>query len=209
MKRRIIEIDRTLCTGCGLCAGACHEGAVGMVDGKAVLLREDFCDGLGDCLPVCPAGAIRFVEREAEAYSAEAVRAAKEKRPEAAADAVNELRNWPIQLKLVPVRSPAFGGAELLIAADCTAFACANLHRDLIRGRSVVIACPKLDGTDYSGKLADIFSENDIRGVTVLRMTVPCCGGLVFAVREALRLSGKALPLRVRVVSPEGEEIPE
>ena len=191
MVRRIIEIDREKCNGCGACAKACHEGAIGMVDGKAKLLRDDYCDGLGDCLPACPTGAITFTEREAAAYDEAAVQA-------------SSLRQWPVQIKLLPLRAPWYNGANLLIAADCTAYAYANFHKDFMRGHVTLVGCPKLDGVDYSIKLTEIFRNNDIRSVTVVRMEVPCCGGLEFAVKKALEASGKRLPWNVITISTEG-----
>ena len=215
MLRRIIEIDEEKCNGCGACATACHEGAIGMVNGKAKLLRDDYCDGLGDCLPACPTGAIRFVEREAAAYNEAAVLAAKGQGscpgggcPSAAAKTIrlqnSELRQWPVQIKLAPMQAPYFEGADLLIAADCTAYAYANFHQDFIRGHVTLVGCPKLDGVDYSMKLAHILRNNDIRSVTVVRMEVPCCGGLTFAVGKALQECGKEIPLRVVTVSTDG-----
>ena len=206
MKRRLITIDEEKCNGCGLCAKACHEGAIGMVDGKARLLREDYCDGLGDCLPACPMEAISFEEREAPAYNEAAVRAAKQAAvAAAAADVPAQLRNWPVQIKLAPVQTPGFDGADLLIAADCTAFSYGNFHRDFIRGKVTLIGCPKLDGVNYAEKLAQIFANNDIRSVTVTRMVVPCCGGLTVAVKNAILMSGKDIPLRVVTIGPDGE----
>lgn len=217
MLRRIIEIDEEKCNGCGACATACHEGAIGMQDGKAKLLRDDYCDGLGDCLPACPVGAIRFVEREAAAYDEAAVMAAKGKRscpaggcPGAAAKTIplhkseSQLRQWPVQIKLAPMQAPYYNGADLLVAADCTAYAYAGFHEDFIRGRVTLVGCPKLDGVDYSMKLAHILKNNDIRSVTVVRMEVPCCGGLSFAVQKALQESEKALPYRVITISTDG-----
>ena len=207
MIRRIIHIDEEKCNGCGACAGACHEGAIAMVNGKAHLMREDYCDGLGDCLPACPAGAIRFEEREAPAYDADAVAAARKRADEATAPSFqpSELRQWPVQIKLAPPKAPWFRGADLLVAADCTAYAYAGFHRDFIRGRVCLVGCPKLDGVDYSQKLEAILSENDVRSVTVTRMEVPCCGGLEFAVRRALERSGKDLPCRVVTLSVDGK----
>lgn len=188
MIRRIIEIDEDKCNGCGACAAACHEGAIGMVDGKAKLLRDDYCDGLGDCLPTCPTGAIRFVEREAAAYDEQAVLENQKK----AAPAViqpSQLAQWPCQIKLVPVNAPYFQGAKLLIAADCTAYAYANMHQEFMRGKVTIIGCPKLDDVDYSEKLTQILENNDIKSVTILRMEVPCCGGLEMAAKKALKES--------------------
>ncbi len=199
MTRRIIHIDEKLCDGCGLCAKACHEGAIDIVDGKAKLLRDDYCDGLGDCLPACPAGAIRFVEREAAAYDEAAV-----KKHLASANAVC-LGNWPVQIKLAPINSPQFDSAHLLIAADCTAFAYPRFHEAFVGGRVVLAGCPKLDGVDYSIKLTEILKNNDIRSITLTRMTVPCCGGLSYAVQRAIENSGKQIPLNVMTISPNGE----
>ena len=225
MIRRIIKIDEEKCSGCGLCAGACHEGAIGMVDGKARLLREDYCDGLGDCLPACPTGAISFEEREAPAYDEAAVLAAKKAResgaqpcscpgtadrsfvpaaPAAAVGIPSQLVNFPVQLKLVPPEAACFGGADLLIAADCTAFAYGDFHREFIRGRVTLIGCPKLDAVSYAEKLTQILQNNDIRSVTVARMTVPCCGGLSHAVQTAVQNCGKDLPLQIVTISPDG-----
>lgn len=195
MLRKIIEIDESKCNGCGLCATACHEGAIGMVNGKAKLLREDYCDGLGDCLPECPTGAISIIEREAAPYD----RAAVEKNM-----ATKSLANWPIEIKLTPVCAPCFDGADLLVAADCTAFAYRRFHDDFIDGRAVLVGCPKLDGVDYSQKLAAILTQNDIRTVTLTRMEVPCCGGLEYALRRALEESGKDIELEVKTVSIDG-----
>ena len=225
MIRRIIHIDKEKCSGCGACADACHEGAIEMIDGKAVLTREDFCDGLGDCLPNCPVGAITFEEREAPAYDAAAVKAAQKSssggcpgsaarrmRPRNAAPAapdggrpVSRLEQWPCQIKLVPVKAPFFDGAKLLIAADCTAYAYANIHEEFMRGKATLIGCPKLDEGDYAEKLTAILRENDIQSVTVLRMEVPCCGGLRRAVEQALKNSGKFIPWQVVTVSIDGK----
>lgn len=204
MIRRIIEIDEDKCNGCGACAAACHEGAIGMVDGKAKLLRDDYCDGLGDCLPTCPTGAIRFVEREAAAYDEQAVWENQKK----AAPAViqpSQLAQWPCQIKLVPVNAPYFQGAKLLIAADCTAYAYANVHQEFMRGKVTIIGCPKLDDVDYSEKLAQILENNDIKSVTILRMEVPCCGGLEMAAKKALKESGKFIPWQVVTISIDGK----
>lgn len=198
MKRKIIHIDEEKCNGCGACADACHEGAIGMADGKAKLLRDDYCDGMGDCLPECPTGAITFEEREAAAYDEAAVRANKLKKAE------SQLRQWPVQIKLAPVRAPYFQDVDLLIAADCTAYAYADFHQKFIRGKIVLIGCPKLDGVDYTEKLTEIIRGNDIRSVTVVRMEVPCCGGLEMAAKRALQNSGKAISCQVVTVSVDG-----
>lgn len=225
MVRRIIQIDEEKCNGCGACARACHEGAIGMVNGKAKLLRDDYCDGLGDCLPTCPTGAITFVEREADAYNEQAVQENKNKRPAgcpgqqlkrfhpeaapaapaaATASMTSQLGQWPCQIKLVPVNAPYFDQAKLLIAADCTAFAYANLHQEFMRGKITLVGCPKLDGVDYSTKLTEIIRNNDIRSVTIVRMEVPCCGGLELAAKKALQNSGKFLPWQVVTISTDG-----
>ena len=200
MVRRIIQIDQEKCNGCGVCANACHEGAIGMVDGKAKLLRDDYCDGLGDCLPACPTGAITFVEREAAPYDEAAVLAAKNQSP-----TQSQLRQWPVQIKLAPIHAPWLNGAKLLIAADCTAYAYANFHQDFIRDHAVLVGCPKLDSIDYSVKLTEILKSNDVRSVTVVRMEVPCCGGIEFGVKKALQASGKLLPWSVVTVSTDGK----
>ena len=225
MIRKIIRIDEDKCIGCGLCAKACHEGAIGMVNGKAKLLREDYCDGLGDCLPACPTEAISFEEREAPAYDEAAVLAAKQAKaeplpcgcpgsacqsisPAAAHTAVTVpgcLSNFPVQIQLAPVNSPWLVNADLLIAADCTAYAYGNFHQDFVRGRATLIGCPKLDPVNYAVKLAQIFRENPIRSITVARMTVPCCGGLSHAVKTAVAMSGKDIPLQIVTISPDGK----
>lgn len=225
MLRKIIKINEETCNGCGACAAACHEGAIGMVDGKAKLLRDDYCDGLGDCLPACPTGAITFEEREAAAYDESAV--LENKRSSAAPGgcpgsrlrqmepragsgsaapekAVSHLGQWPCQLKLVPVNAPYFEGARLLIAADCTAFAYANLHQEFMRGRITLVGCPKLDSVDYSEKLTEIIRGSNIQSVTIIRMEVPCCGGLELAAKKALQASGKFLPWQVVTISVDG-----
>ena len=199
MIRRIITIDKEKCDGCGLCAQACHEGAIGIRDGKAVLLREDYCDGLGDCLPACPRNAISFEEREAPAYDEAAVLAAKKAKEQGA-----PLQNFPIQIKLAPVNAPWFDRADLLIAADCTAFACRDFHSRFMAGKVTLVGCPKLDGVDYAVKLSQILSENDIRSITITRMTVPCCGGLPFAVKRAVEMSGKQISVHIAIISPDG-----
>ena len=225
MIRRIIRIDQEKCVGCGLCVDACHEGAIGLVDGKARLLREDYCDGLGDCLPACPMDAISFETREAPAYNEAAVLAAKAAKstslpcgcpgsacqsfnapaqPSMAYDVPSSLRNFPVQLQLAPVNAPWLDGAELLIAADCTAYACGDFHRRFIEGHVTLIACPKLDAANYAAKLAEILILNDVRSITVTRMTVPCCGGLTQAVLRAVAMSGKDVPVKIITVSPDG-----
>ena len=203
MKRQIIKIDEEACNGCGLCVEACHEGAIGLVDGKAKLLRDDYCDGLGNCLPVCPAGAITFEERDAPAYHA----AAAEDRPQPGRPAPTQLRQWPVQIKLAPVNAPYFENANLLVAADCAAYAYGNFHSDYMRGRITLIGCPKLDGVDYGEKLTAILQRNNIKSVTVVRMEVPCCGGLEYAVKTALQNSGKIIPWQVVTISVEGERV--
>lgn len=211
MVRKIIEIDQEKCNGCGLCAEACHEGAIGMVDGKAKLLRDDYCDGLGDCLPTCPTGAITFVEREAADYDKAAVEANMAKRKKAASqhqtvsEAPSQIQNWPIQIKLVPVKAPYFEGANLLIAADCTAFAYGNFHDTFTKNRITLIGCPKLDQGDYSEKLTEILKQNDVRSVTIVRMEVPCCGGLEHAVKTALLNCGKLIQWQSVTISVDGE----
>lgn len=255
MLRKVIKIDEEKCNGCGLCAQACHEGAIAMVDGKAKLLRDDYCDGLGNCLPVCPVGAISFEEREATAYDEKAVAAAKdekleplpcgcpgthaksiERKPERVAETQveeplpcgcpgtdsksfersmadtqqsavleSELSQWPVQIKLVPVNAPYFQNANLLVAADCAAFAYGDFHRRFIKNHITLIGCPKLDGVDYTAKLTDIIKNNSIKSVKVVRMEVPCCGGLEHAVKTALQNSGKFIPWQVVVISTDGK----
>ncbi len=248
MIRKIIEIDQEKCNGCGLCADACHEGAIGMVDGKARLLRDDYCDGLGDCLPACPAGAIRFVEREAAAYNEAAVQENKRQKEEkmqadngdaAAAEPMacgcpgtmakairrdggaqpasrpqtagagsapvsSQLSQWPVQIRLVLVKAPYLQDAHLLVAADCTAYAYGNFHQDFIRGRVTLVGCPKLDPVDYKEKLLEILRQNEIKSLTIVRMEVPCCGGLERAAVEALRESGRFIPWQVVTISTDG-----
>ena len=227
MIRKIIRIDEEKCNGCGACALACHEGAIEMIDGKAKLTRENYCDGLGDCLPACPTDAISFEEREAPAYDEAAVLAAKQKKeaalpcgcPGSQSKAIKretnensilnvgmrtQLSQWPVQIKLVPVHAPYFEGANLLIAADCTAYAYGNFHNEFIRNQITLIGCPKLDEGDYAEKLTEIIRGNNIKSVTVVRMEVPCCGGIENAVKRALQASGKFIPCRVVVVSTDG-----
>ena len=232
MIRRIIQIDREKCNGCGACAEACHEGAIAMVDGKAELMRDDYCDGLGDCLPACPTGAITFVEREAAAYDEQAVMENKQKKmrkegmtlpcgcpgsqsrqikraEESHAGAQctvqeSRLSQWPVQIKLVPVNAPYFDGAKLLIAADCTAYAYAAFHERFMRGHITLVGCPKLDSVDYAEKLTEIIRENDVKSVTVVRMEVPCCGGLERAAVTALKNSGKFIPWQVVTITLDG-----
>lgn len=223
MLRKIITIDEKKCNGCGACANACHEGAIGMVNGKAHLLRDDYCDGLGDCLPACPTGAITFEEREAAPYDHEAVQAhmAARKQMETVpgptldvqmteqpfnpAPVSSQLRQWPVQIKLAPVRAPYFDGARLLIAADCTAYAYGNFHQDFISGRITLVGCPKLDSVDYSEKLAEILRQNDIQSISVVRMEVPCCRGMELVVKKALEASGKMIPWQVTVITTDGQ----
>ena len=230
MIRKIIKIDEYLCNGCGLCAEACHEDAIGMVEGKAKLLRDDYCDGLGDCLPTCPTGAIHFEEREAAAYDEVAVKANMAKKAEGgcpsggcpgsnahaikrnAAAPVEEpaqetqsaLMQWPVQIKLAPVNAPYFDGANLLVSADCAAYAYANFHGKFMQNKVTLIGCPKLDEEDYSEKLTAIISRNNIKSVTVVRMEVPCCGGIENAVVAALKNSGKMIPWQVVTISTDG-----
>lgn len=215
MIRKIIKINKEKCTGCGICADACHEGAIGMVNGKAVLLREDYCDGLGDCLPACPEDAISFEEREAPAYDKEAVQAnmaAKGKVLSASGTAfshqdmpsISELSQWPVQIKLVPVQAPYFDQADLLVAADCTAFSYGNFHQDFMKNHITLIGCPKLDDADYSEKFSEIIRLNDLKSITIVRMEVPCCGGMEHAVKSAIAHSGKNITCRVVVISIDG-----
>lgn len=226
MIRRIIKIDGERCNGCGVCAKACHEGAIDIVNNKAKLIREDYCDGLGDCLPACPANAISFEEREAPAYNEAAVLAAKQKsghtftcpgmraqkiiqEQKGASDTAipkmsSFLAQWPCQIKLVPINAPYYSGAKLLIAADCTAYAYANFHSEFMKEKITLIGCPKLDSIDYSEKLSEIIKLNDIQSITVLRMEVPCCGGLETAAKRALQNSGKNIPLQTITVSIDG-----
>lgn len=230
MIRKIIKIDKEKCNGCGACAAACHEGAIEMINGKAELTREDYCDGLGDCLPACPTGAITFEQREAPAYDESAVMKGKEEKKEkklpcgcpgtncktidrqeenvvSNAPSASRLRQWPCQIKLVPVSAPYFDGAHLLVAADCTAYAYGNFHNEFIRNRITLIGCPKLDMVDYTEKLSAIIKNNDIKSVTVVRMEVPCCGGIEYAVKNALQSSGKFIPWQVITVSTDGRII--
>ena len=231
MIRQMIQIDEEKCIGCGLCAKACKESAIAIVDGKARVIRDDFCDGLGNCLPACPVDAIRFVQREAVPYDEEAVRLHKlheeaKKHPAAGCPGTrmrqmaaapdeplpdgripSQLRQWPVQIRLVSPRAPWFAGADVLVAADCTAYAYGEFHRDFIRGRVVLVGCPKLDDTDYAERLTEILLLNDIRSLTVTRMEVPCCGGLERAVREAVEHSGKEVPVRVVTITADGGTI--
>lgn len=237
MVRKIIHIDEDKCNGCGICANACHEGAIEIVDGKAKLVRENFCDGFGDCLPGCPMGAITFEMREAPEYDEAAVKAAKEENMKEAnkemkahagcpgskimlinrgereeAESQNQtynkpvarLNNWPVQIKLAPIKADYFEGSKLLIAADCTAYAYAAFHEDFIKGKISLIGCPKLDAIDYSEKLTEIIKNNDIKSVTIVRMEVPCCGGLEMAAKKALQASGKFIPWQVVTVGIDG-----
>ena len=226
MIRKIIKINEEKCNGCGACAAACHEGAIEMIDGKAKLTREDYCDGLGDCLPACPTNAITFEMREAPAYDEAAVLAAKKEKEKLpcgcpgsqskaikrevcdchtpAQNVISQLSQWPVQIKLVPVNAPYFDGANLLVAADCTAYAYGNFHQEFIRNHVTLIGCPKLDAVDYAEKLTEIIRNNDIKSVTVTRMQVPCCGGIENAVKRALMDSGKFIPWRIVTFTPDG-----
>ncbi|MEA4891529.1 MAG: 4Fe-4S binding protein [Peptococcaceae bacterium] len=230
MIRKIIHIDKDKCNGCGLCVEACHEGAIGMVDGKAALLRDDYCDGLGDCLPACPTGAITFEEREADPYDEAAVKARMAKAgktppaggcpgakahairreeapaatPAASPEASSQLLQWPVQIKLIPVKAPYLEGANLLISADCAAYAYAGFHGRFMKNKVTIIGCPKLDMVDYSEKLTAILKENEIKSVTVVRMEVPCCGGIQQAAVTALKNSGKMIPWQVITLSTDG-----
>ena len=204
MIRKIIHINEEKCDGCGLCANACHEGAIAMIDGKARLIRDDYCDGLGDCLPACPQNAITFIEREAAPYDEKAVKAhlaAKEKNTRQISSA---LSNWPVQIRLVSPQASCFQNADLLIAADCAAFAYGAFHRDFICGKVTLVGCPKLDPVHYEEKLTEIFTINTIRSVTLARMEVPCCGGLEYSIRKALSACGKDIPLQISVISLDG-----
>lgn len=229
MIRKIIKIDEEKCNGCGACAAACHEGAIKMIDGKAKLTREDYCDGLGDCLPACPTNAISFEEREAPAYNEAAVLASKQEKQGgtlpcgcpgtqsktirredtssvfSAAPITSQLRQWPVQIKLVPANAPYFENANLLVAADCTAYAYGNFHNEFIRNHITLIGCPKLDEGDYAEKLTQIIANNNIKSVTIVRMEVPCCGGIENAVKRALQASGKFIPWRVVTISTDGK----
>ena len=237
MIRKIIHIDEEKCNGCGLCANACHEGAIDIIDGKAKLVRENFCDGFGDCLPGCPTGAISFEEREAPAYDEAAVKESQKKKMEEkmnnfhiaegcpgsrtaefhreeanpteqavnSVQPVSRLNQWPCQIKLVPTQASFFDGAKLLIAADCTAYAYANMHEEFMKGKITIIGCPKLDAVDYTDKLTEIIRDNDIKSVTIVRMEVPCCGGLQRAAENALRASGKFIPWQVVTISRDGK----
>lgn len=194
MLRKIVNINEEKCNGCGACAAACHEGAIAMINGKAKLIKDDYCDGLGDCLPACPADAITIEEREAAAYDHEAVVARLSTR----------LTQWPVQIRLVPVRAPYYKGRGLLIAADCCAYAYGNFHKDFMEGRTTLVGCPKLDPVNYAEKLTEVIRQNDITEITVARMTVPCCGGIQMAVKQALEASGKKLPLHIVTIDTDG-----
>lgn len=221
MLRKIIKIDEERCNGCGACVETCHEGAIELVNGKAKLTKESYCDGLGNCLPVCPMDAISFEEREAPAFDESAVNKIKvqPKCPGKAASVIKrslvtqQMRNkpqsmlmqWPCQIKLVPVNAPYFNKANLLIAADCTAYAYGNFHEEFIKGRITLVGCPKLDDVDYTEKLTQIISQNDINSITVVRMEVPCCSGIEIAAKKALKMSGKHIPWQVVTITTEGK----
>ena len=202
MIRKIVKINEEKCNGCGACANACHEGAIAMTGGKARLIKDDYCDGLGDCLPACPTGAISFEEREAAAYDETAVKKHLEQRNQH--DMVSQLSQWPVQIKLVPINAPYFDGANLLIAADCTAYAYADFHNRFIKNHVTLIGCPKLDAIDYTEKLTAIIKNNNIKSLTIVRMEVPCCGGLEHAATEALKESGKFLPWQICTIGVDG-----
>jgi NAD-dependent dihydropyrimidine dehydrogenase PreA subunit len=232
MIRKIINIDEEKCNGCGACANACHEGAIKIVNGKARLIRDDYCDAFGDCLPSCPTGAITFTEREAAQYDRQAVLLGKvvntgiphtgcpgsnsrsisrsevsveKKNDTSSQESLSQLTQWPVQIKLAPVNAPYFNNAKLLIAADCTAFSRADFHEMFIKGHITLIGCPKLDSVDYSEKLTEIIKNNDIKNITVVRMEVPCCGGIENAVKKAIINSGKMLPWQVVTISIDGK----
>ena len=220
MIRKIININKEKCNGCGLCVTACHEGAIELIDGKATLSKEHYCDGLGDCLPACPTGAITFEEREAPAYDEQAVLKAKalkqasnatseSNNPTSYGSAQSQLNQWPCQIKLLPVNAPCFENANLLIAADCTAYAYANFHLDFMKDRVTLVGCPKLDGVDYSQKLTEIFTQNNIKSIHLVIMSVGCCGGLEVAVKKALLNSGKNIPLKATVITTQGKILKE
>lgn len=206
MKRKIVKIHEEKCNGCGICVKACHEGAIQITDGKAKLISDIYCDGLGDCLPGCPEGAIEIIEREASEYSEEAVKKLQEENKSSTEKVVSELRQWPVQLKLINSRAPYLNGANLLVAADCTAYAYGDFHKDFIKNHITIIGCPKLDDVNYyKEKLTDMFSNNNIKSITVVRMEVPCCGGIVSAVKAAMLESKTILPYREVIISTEGE----
>ena len=232
MIRKIIKIDEEKCNGCGACATACHEGAIDMIDGKAKLVRENYCDGLGDCLPACPVGAISFEEREAPEYDEKAVKQAQMKKKKSA-DALpcgcpgsqskalkrelvsevsthniqSQLMQWPCQIKLVPVNAPYFDDANLLIAADCTAYAYGNFHNEFMKNHITIVGCPKLDEGDYADKLTQIIANNNIKSVKIVRMEVPCCGGIENAAKRAIQNSGKFISWQVVTISTDGRII--
>lgn len=224
MERKIIKIDETKCNGCGLCVTACHEGAIDLVNGKARLMREHYCDGLGDCLPACPVDAISFEMREAPAYDYEAVMNAKKETELLAcgcpgsqiqvlsqskanivtAPVTSQLAQWPVQIQLVPVNAPYFQNADLLIAADCCAYAYGDFHSQFMRNKVTLIGCPKLDAVDYTEKLTEIIKQNEIKSLMIVRMEVPCCGGIEHAAKEALKASGKFIPWQVVTITKHG-----